>query len=339
MMVGQSIVCALVSVTVSLMKTGGSVVSAQETNVIYESACSGNLACENNDVGFYLNISGASCTGERACSENQLQSFWVSNGACTGPKSSDQAYGTCSRNGDAIDQNLTFTASGKTVCTGASSCSRNRFGISFQGSDMCTGANSCSNNDVVLSSLGNNSCTGVDSCSFLSKNATTNEYSEVILDMNTCTAAGSCSQGFGPAIVQKNSCTGRDSCQTWSVGSDGTASFYVGEGACTGTGSCRNLVVGGDWQYISILEGSCTGANSCVNLTEEKSEISIQPGACTEDNSCQNCNRTAYFSTGAQNCDGISIGGSSTAAARWISCSQLVFLSILTVTSLAWMTI
>jgi hypothetical protein len=331
MMVCQSIVCALISLSISLLTTGGSVVSAQETNFIDKAACSGNLACENNNIGLYLNISGGSCTGQSACSENQLQSFWVSNGACTGVKSSDQAFGTCSRNGNALDPNSTFTVSGNNVCTGASSCSANRFGISFQGSDMCTGTNACSNNNVVLSSLGNNSCTGVSSCTFLSQNGTTNEFSEVILDLNTCTGARSCSQGFGPAIVEKNSCTGNDSCQTWSVGGDGTASFFVGEGACTGVGSCRNLVVGGEWQYISILEGSCTGANSCVNLTDEKTEISIQPGACTEDNSCQNCNRTPYFSTGAQTCDGGIIGGTSSAAVSWMSRSYIF--SLLTVTA------
>jgi hypothetical protein len=333
-MVCQSIVWALIS---ALVITGGPVASAQETNFIDLSACSGIQACENNIVGSSLNISGVSCTGENACSENQLLSFSVSNGACTGPKSSDRAYGTCSRNGDAIamDQNFTFTVSGNTVCTGASSCSANIFGINFQGSDMCTGANSCSNNKVVLSSLGDSSCTGVASCTFLSQNGTTNQVSEVIVDMNTCTGARSCSQGFGPAIVEKNSCTGLDSCQTWSVGGDGTASFFVGEGACTGAGSCRNLVVGGGWQYISILEGSCTGANSCVNLTVEKTEISIQPGACTEDNSCQNCNRTAYFSAGAQTCDTDIVGGSSAAAAMWMTCSQIIF--ALAVATLAFM--
>jgi hypothetical protein len=336
MMVCQSINCALVSVTISLLTLGGPVALAQETNFIDESACSGNLACENNNIGIYLNISGASCTGESACSENELQSFWVSNGACTGPKSPDQAYGTCSLNGDAVDQNSTFTVSGSTVCTGASSCSNNMFGINFQGLDMCTGTNSCSNNKVVLSSLANNTCTGDSSCTFLSQNGTSTEYSEVFLDMNTCTGARSCSQGFGPAMMEKDSCSGRDACQAWSIGGDGTAAFFVGEGACTGDGSCRSLVVGGDWQYISILEGSCTGANSCVNLTVDKTVISIQPGACTEDNSCQNCNRTAYFSVGAQTCEGGNIGGSSDAAARWMSCSHIF--CMLTVAALALMT-
>lgn len=265
-------------------------------------ACTAATACQNNEVGTYLNISGTSCTEEQACSDNTLDSFAISDGACSGSKSPDKSYGTCSSNtGGSVSLG---DSSG--ICSGASSCSNNTASLTFDGDDntnICIGSHSCSDNALTMGALGGNVCTGDDSCSFLALSGSDNSIQKLVLGRQVCQGARSCSHSQGTAIIDNGACNGDNSCHQWKVGGDIGAYFNAGTNSCTGANSCQTIVVGDTWEYINIMEGSCTGTSSCQNLTVEDGQtLEIRAGACTQDNSCQNCRGQTIFETGSQKC-------------------------------------
>lgn len=311
----------------------GSIMAENLTENIGPLSCLEETACQNNNIEQYYNISGRSCTGEFACSDNAMLEMDLSEGACTGPKSPDKPYGTCSGNTATWSSDY-FWASGSTVCSGASSCSNNSANINFGGgfAPACTGKHSCSDNTIGLSPLGNRTCTGDDSCSFNTVAPGAPEGATgIILEADTCTGKLSCRMGRGAAILYKGACSGDSSCQEWKVGnvSDTSTNFAVFQGACSGENSCQKLVTESRYGYVTMHEGSCTGANSCQNLrlSEEMVEMNIEAGACTGDNSCQNCVDTSFFYAGTQDCSGLppsgkdpNTSGAACGGIEWTAC-------------------
>ena len=213
-------------------------------NVIEEGvACTAASACQNNNVSTYLNISGTSCNEEQACSDNTLDSFSVSDGACSGPKSPEKPYGTCSSN--TLEWGALYAQNASSICSGASSCSNNTLGVNVGGvGNVCTGKHSCSDNGLSIGhSGGGDVCTGDDSCSFLTKlSDEAGEVQDLILGNQVCQGARSCRRSQGPAIIDDGACNGDDSCQNWKVGKVFGAYFSAEEGSCSGVNSCQNIV-------------------------------------------------------------------------------------------------
>lgn len=318
-----------------------SCVSAQETSFVDSLACATPAACQDNNVTSYQNISGATCSGENACSGNTMDVMLVTDGCtgekvcssnynmddmtvhggCTGGLSSERPYGTCSNN------QKTLTVIDATHCSGESSCSNNSAGLQLMEyvSD-CTGDFSCTDNTAFMTSLGNNSCTGRGSCSLNAPSTGADESTQTTFVVGTtcCQGEDACKGGYGSAniglggygsaiIIGDGACNGISSCQRWKVGSAFETGFTVYEGSCSGANSCLNLTSADSLDgTVTIMSGACTGENSCVGLSAAF-EVMVQEGACTEDNSCQNCDNS-FFDTGVQDCSGVPVGGSTNTA-------------------------